>query len=323
MWRRCILLLICITMSVCLLTACRNLTNQEEIKLEGEGPVKLLIIGNSHSIDAFYLLYQVFQDQMPDTELVLGVLHYRGCSISKHLAFAQNEKPYYTYLRNTNGQWEVLEDMDMRSVLQDQQWNKIMFQAAKTDLDETLNKADRRQLEDYVSKNLLEPCQYLWHTSWPSPNDEVFFSPAYVCLAPEGYKENLMELYGFDPVNQFAVLTDMAKTHILTDDHYTKAICTGASVMYAHKVLGISQLELWRDYTHLSDFGRLMVAYSLYAQLTGNQIRQVGVETIPTEMRHLQYQYLGDLKITPQMQQIIVQGANHSLEDPWTVPTGK
>jgi len=56
-------------------------------------------------------------------------------------------------------------------------------------------------LEGFVEQYLQKPCRYWWHTSWPSPNDEIFFSPAYVSQAPEGYKENLMELYGFDPVN--------------------------------------------------------------------------------------------------------------------------
>ncbi len=313
-----ILLLMCVFALICALPSCAGLAGQKEGEQE---PMRLLIIGNSHSIDAFYLLQKAFQDQMPEQELVLGVVYYGGCSISLHVMFAQHEKDAYTYLRNTDGQWENLENRTLKSIIEDQPWDMVMLQAAKTDMDDTLNEPGRRELEGFVEQYLQKPCRYWWHTSWPSPNDEIFFSPAYVSQAPEGYKENLMELYGFDPVNQFAVLTDVAKTHILTDDHYAGAVCTGAAIMYAHTVLGVDQLELWRDYTHLSDLGRLTVAYSMYAQLTGNPIQQVGIDTIPVEFRAFQYQYLGDMAVTEQIKDIVRQAANHSLEDPWNVPT--
>lgn len=283
--------------------------------------MKVLIIGNSHSIDAFYLLHKVFKDQMPEQKILLGVVHYGGCSISKHVLFSQRDENAYTYLRNAGGSWETFEYQTMQAILQDQSWDKVIFQAAKTDLDETLNETGRRELERYVTQQLGESYEKWWHTSWPSPNEEIFFSPAYVSIAPEGYKENLLALYGFDPSNQFRVLTDMAKQHILTDAHYTGAVCTGAAVMYAHNVLNRPQLELWRDYTHLSDFGRLLAAYSLYAQMMGKEITRVGIDTVPVEMRSLQYQHLGDMKVTDQMKEIIIEAVNACRADPWSVPT--
>ena len=283
--------------------------------------MRVLIIGNSHSVDAFYMLQEVFAEQMPEQEIVLGVVFYGGCSISKHLLFAQHNEPAYTYLRDMGGKRESFEYQTMRAILEDQPWDKVFFQAAKTDLDDTLNEADRRELEAYVETVLGRSYEKWWHTSWPSPNEEIFFSPAYTTLAPEGYRENLIALYGFDPSNQFAVLTAMARQHILTDENYTGAVCTGTAIMYAHNVLERPQLELWRDYTHLSDFGRLIAAYSMYTQLTGQPIETVGIDTIPTERRSLQYQHLGDMTVTEEMKQIIIQSVNYALEDPWSVPT--
>ena len=307
-----IALVLCAALLLCALPSCAM--------LKGEEPMKVLIIGNSHSIDAFYLLQKVFEDQMPEQKIVLGVVHYAGCSISKHLLFSQREEAVYTYLRDDNGKRDSFDHQTMADILKDQAWDKVIFQAAKTDLDDTLNESARRQLEDYVEQQLGKSYEKWWHTSWPSPNEEIFFSPAYVSIAPDGYKENLMALYGFDPSNQFRVLTDKAKTHILTDSNYTGAVCTGAAVMYAHNVLERPQLELWRDYTHLSDFGRLLAAYSLYAQLMGKEITQVGIDTIPEEKRSLQYQHLGDMTVTQEMKDIIIEATNHSLNDPWSVP---
>lgn len=294
-------------------------TEPTEETTEQLPPINLLIIGNSHSIDAFHFLYQAFLDQQPDREITLGVLYYGSCSISKHVLFALQREAVYKYYKNTDGRWEIKNNMDMVSVLEDHPWDMVMLQAAKTDLDETLNEDSRRELEAFVSKHTSVTPQFLWHTSWPSPNDEAIFSADYINPPPDGYKENLMRLYGFDPINQFTVLTNMAKTHILPDIHYSQAICTGAAVMYAHSELSIPQQEIWRDYTHLSDFGRLIVAYAMYTQLTGNPISTIGLNTIPVQFRHPLFQDLGDLKVTKQMKGSIILSANYALRDPWTV----
>ena len=60
MARRCILLLLCAAM-LCALPGCA----MEE---RGEEPMRVLIIGNSHSVDAFYMLQEVFAEQMPEGE---------------------------------------------------------------------------------------------------------------------------------------------------------------------------------------------------------------------------------------------------------------
>lgn len=309
--KRLLALTVCAALLLCALCACRVPPNTKKEK----DTMKLLIIGNSHSIDAFHFLYDAFQDQLPEQKITLGVLHFSGCAISTHLQFATHNKPMYTYFLNTDGNWVITEENKMSRVLKDQRWDMVMFQAAKSDLDETLNEAGRRGLEEYVRKYTAEDVRFLWHTSWPSPNEEAFF-----LSAPEGYKENLQRLYGFDPVNQFTVLTDMAKKHILPDSHYEKAVCTGAAIMHAHKNLGVPQTQLYRDHTHLSDYGRLTVAYAMYAQLTDNAVKSVGIHLIPAEKRHFMFQESGDLPITEEMKQVIIKAANHSLSDPWSIP---
>ena len=91
--------------------------------------------------------------------------------------------------------------------------------------------------------------------------------------------------------------------------------------MYAHAVLGVPQLELWRDYTHLDDYGRLIAAYTFYAQLTGKEVTQINLDKIPASLRHRYTRSEGDLIITEEMKQVIIGAANAAREDPWTVPT--
>lgn len=282
---------------------------------------KILIIGNSHSIDAFHLLYEVFRAQSPEKQIALGILYYSGCSIARHVAFGTENTPAYRFYYNDSGTWNVTRETTLRASLEAQPWDLVFLQAAKSDLDETLNLADRRTLEGFVEESVPTAHKFAWHTSWPSPNDETFFSPEYEQQPPAGYKDRLIRLYGFNPVTQFTVLTDKAKAHILPDDTYAQKICTGAAVMYAHLTLGVPQIRLWRDYTHLGDYGRLVAAYGFYTQFTGKPITEVRMDTVPVSLRHKRFQALGDLAVTEEMKKVILQAANHALEDPWTVPS--
>ena len=282
--------------------------------------LRILIIGNSHSVDTFQFLAEAFRDQLPEQNIVAASLYYSGCSINMHNSFAANEEPVYRFTMNKNGKVTVMHNVTMQTGLQAQRWDIIMLQGAKSDLDNTLNRTGRRLLEEIVADNVAQPYTLAWHTTWPSPNDETFFSPDWVRQPPEGYKDDLIRLYGFDPITQFGVLTQKAKDNILSDDTYAYKICTGAAIMQAHYVQNIPQLEIWRDYTHLSDYGRLIAAYSMYAQLTGNKITAINMDEIPVAKRHEQFKAEGDLTVTDEMKQAIMEAANHSLDDPWTVP---
>jgi len=46
-----------------------------------------MIIGNSHSVDAFQLLFELFKSQNPEKEMMLGILYYSelmdtGCDLA-------------------------------------------------------------------------------------------------------------------------------------------------------------------------------------------------------------------------------------------------
>ena len=283
--------------------------------------VSVLIIGNSHSIDAFWLLYQAYMDQHPDTKLCVGILHYGGANIDEHVAFGNSGEEKIRYYKNNSGKWDIKYDVTTEFVLTDQPWDIIMMQPAKEDLsDPTLNKDGREALAEIIDRYVDNPHEIMWHISWPSPNDETFFSADYIRQPPQGYKDKLTRLYGFDPVNQFSVMVNMTKDHILDDDLYSKAVCSGASIMHAHLAQGIAQLELWRDYTHLSDYGRLMAAYALVAQITDDPIESVGIDVITVGWRHKQNKDQGDLEITQEMKDAIILAANYALENPWVIP---
>ncbi len=280
--------------------------------------MKMLLIGNSHSLDVFHLLKEVLDAHLPEEQTVLGVLYYQGCSITQHIDFYEKATPVYRYYKNESGSWEILRDCTFETALRDEPWDVVFTQAAKSDLDETMNLAGRRRLKEIVDRYLPRGYVNAWHTSWPSPNDETFFSPTYHRQPPAGYKDRLVELYGFDPIRQFTVLTEMGKKHILTDDAYSLAVCSGGAILFAHLQLKVPQLALWRDYTHLSDYGRIIVAYAMFAQLTGKPVERILVNRIPAPLRFSEQSE--DLILTDAMKEVILRSANHSLAHPWAVP---
>ena len=89
------------------------------------------------------------------------------------------------------------------------------------------------------------------------------------------------------------------------------------------KELKIADKELFRDHTHLSDFGCLLVAYAFYAQYTGKEVTQINLEKIPSYLRHKSTQSLGDMEVTQEMKDAIIKTVKYTLENPWSVPTGK
>lgn len=304
----------------CLLSSCGSALDFEPAQ-DTNDKRNILIIGNSHSIDAYWLLYDAYLDQYPNADLCLGILHYGGGNIDEHVELARKNKKVMRYYKNDNGSWKTEFKVKSKDVLSDEPWDIIMMQPAKEDLaDPTLNQEGRYKLAKIVNRYVKNPHRFVWHISWPSPNDETFFSPEYVRQPPEGYKDKLTRLYGFDPVNQFSVMTEMTKKNILSDPLYSDAVCSGAAIMHAHLVQGMPQLDLWRDYTHLGDYGRLMAAYALVAQICEKPIEHVGVDLIPVNWRHKQNRDQGELVITEEMKEGIIIAANYALESPWVIP---
>lgn len=284
-----------------------------------ETEVKIIIIGNSHSNDTFWLLREAFADQMPDQEMMLGILYYSGCPVSKHVKFTMENKYVYDYHSNKSGVWmTTAANMDIG--LCDQDWDIVVFQGGRGDTEGEYNLQGRRALEQIVNDRVSPPYKSMWQVTWPNPDDPIFFSPEYPVHPPAGYQEYLQATFDHDTFKQFTAMTDKAKAYLVEDKTYEKVICVGAGVMYAHAVLGLPQTALWRDYTHLTDYGRLIAAYSFYTQFTGKKVSEINLNVIPAVLRQKRFRPEGDLIITEEMKRVIIAAANHALEDPWTAP---
>ncbi len=291
----------------------------EATQSEAEAKVlKLLVIGNSHSNDAFWQLYEVFKAQAPEQEVVVGILYYSGCNITQHVQFGKSRARVYDYYRNGSGVWEHLAETDMQYALRDQAWDIILFQPSREN--EEYEKKHRDDLAALVAECVAEPYDLYWHKTWANPNDPELWSDTHDPVPPAGYQDSLQRLFGFDPVNQSNILNEKVKTMVLDDEMFTKFISNNAAIMHAHLVSGVPQVELWRDYTHLTDYGRLIAAYTLYAEIMDDTITEVKVDSIAADLRHRRAKVLGDMEVTDEMRQVIIDAVKYAQEHPWETP---
>lgn len=272
--------------------------------------MKIMILGSSRSVNTFYQLHDVFRDQMPGEDITLGVMYHSGCSMSMHTEFIKTKQSVCDYYHNGTGEWVITKDVFMDVGLQDQDWDVILLQAGRGDLENRMNEPCRIFLKDYVDSKVKHPHQFWWHSTWFNATDPELYDPAKTKIDPAA-------------VDQYAQLkedVDAAKAYVMDDPMFAGRITSGTPMMYALKVLGIPEKELFRDHTHLSDFGCLLVGYAWYAQFTGKPVTQINLESIPAHKRHKSYQHLGDMHITPQMKRQIIKTVDYILNNPWTIP---
>ncbi|MBQ9838449.1 MAG: DUF4886 domain-containing protein [Oscillospiraceae bacterium] len=280
---------------------------------EEANALRLMIIGSSRSVNTFYHLYSVFKDQMPDQEITLGIMYYSGGSMSMHADFIRNNEAVVTYYRNhnNNGLWQLIYDSTTQSGIMDQKWDMVMLQAGNGDTANNMNLEDRQFITGCVDTWLKDqPHEFWWHTTWFNSTDPALYVNANTSLKP-------------DTINQVKQLTDgieAAKKYVMDDPMFDGRICSGTPLMYALKVLGVPETELYRDHTHLSDYGSLLVGYAWYVQYTGKPVTEINLDVIPAAMRVEQYRHLGDLVVTEEMKQAILKTCQYTYENPWTVP---
>jgi len=282
--------------------------------------MKIFTIGNSHSYDATQLLYEVYKAQAPEQEIVVGTMYYNGCSIEKHVKFALNNEPVYEYSVNSNGTWQRTKGVTLEAGIRAEDWDMVVIQEVSGCDEGKFTNDNRKILVDYVNQHLSHPHTFLWNMDIVAPNDEAFYAPDYDPQPPVHFKEKMRLLNNNNPVTALRGSQQNVIKYILPDATYTNYLPTGTAVMYAHLVDGWKQTELYRDYVHVSDLGRLIASYMWYAQLTGKPLTEVKVDTIEASLRHRRAIKLGDMVVTPRMKQTIIDAVNYSLENPWKVP---
>lgn len=91
------------------------------------------------------------------------------------------------------------------------------------------------------------------------------------------------------------------------------------AIQYAIEWMGMHEQDMYRDYTHVSDLGRLTVAYLWYAKLTGKTSIEAPKYTLVSQTLENSRQPLGYAKDYSQYSDVIKNSVNFALADHYGV----
>ena len=342
--KRILALILTFVMLFGILAGCQSAPNGGETTLaETQGPtqspeeqevLKVLLIGNSHGGCALTFLPEVFQKEAPDQKVVIARLYYSGCQMYQHADFIKNSKPEYEYHKYVDGHWQMTGSATVKMALMDEQWDIVSLQQMNWNIgDESQYVAeDFMTVINHVYENLKVKPKLYFHAPWSNPDDPSYWVNDW--FKTNGWEDNHKRLFpGADGQYDQRVMynTQMKmvqkylvdSTAFLGENYFDTIVTTGTPIQYALDVKGLTCQQLYRDYTHLGDFGALMSSYYWYGKLMGlSSIDAVHVDEIPRNLHIEQSQYpsIGDLSITQEMKDVLLECVNWALANPYEVP---
>lgn len=91
------------------------------------------------------------------------------------------------------------------------------------------------------------------------------------------------------------------------------------AIQYAIEWMGMEEQDMYRDYTHISDLGRITIAYLFYAKLTGKTSIDAPKYTLVSQTLENSRQPLGYAKDYSIYSDVIQASVNFALADPYGV----
>lgn len=332
-----------------------NISNIRSHKID-DNSLNILVIGNSHGLDATRMLYHVFQAES-DQDVIIANLYYSGCRIDQHASYLANNEPKYAYHKNggaddSNGdEWTIQTGVTALTALQDEQWDIVVMQQMNNyaGMENWYNKAQFQFIMDYVKANQITTPQFAWHMTWANPdnyelylNDDAAYGQEYIThvVGNNASWRNTHERNfagaddKYDQDILYQKIIDCTKKYVLTSDYMgedTMVLPSATAIQYALELCEDNHAMLYRDYTHLTNFGRLITAYLWYAKLTGTEeLADIEIGegyTLPAHLESTRQDSLhypnvnhGDpIPVSLEMENTLKTAVNWALAHPYTV----
>ena len=313
-----------------------NIPNIKKALSEEDQVLRILSIGQSHSQDAIWLLQEVLQAERPDDQFYIAEC-IRSVTMVDHVQNAKTDNPIYTYYVNTSGAWvEENSAATIRQALKAQRWDMVIINEScrYLGLESTMKKGYVHEMAQFVHDQIGYDFQLMYNWHWTIPVSQVFYMEGFEPAASSGFWSNYQRDYQANREVHYNAMKAMVEKYIETDELIDGIFYTGTTIQYATEVLGMPEAELsgentpklhqqltdrsmYRDYIHLSDYGRLFAAYQEYAQIYGlDHIEEVNVDVIEAHLRQWRWVPEGDVPLTQEMKDAIIESVNYTLQHP-------
>ena len=285
--------------------------------------LRVLAVGNSHTVDATSMLAEIFAAEKPEQQVMVGALYKSGCKVFEHVNYAAENSQSYTYYKNEDGTWSPSLNLapgtnTFKDALQDQPWDVVVLHEMNTTgiLEATYKNSNLQTHINNINANSLAKPTLLWNLSWANPTGEAFLAQGDGVYSK--WSSNYAAESNTDYATMFSQLVSNAQNYVMPNENISDMIPTGTAICYARNTMGLTDNDLYRDYTHMSDLGRLISGYVWYATITGqDSISDVKVNYIPKGL--CKQNTSAGFTVTEEMKQIVIQAVNFALANPETV----
>lgn len=308
-------------------------------EVEEEETMKILSIGQSHSQDSVWLVQEVLQTEMPEGKFFIAEC-LKSVTMVDHLSNAKSDAPVYEYCTNTSGEWVWNEDYTIRQCLQEQKWDIVIINESSRylGLEATMQKGYVSDMAKWVRSIVGNEPKLMYNWTWTTPISQTFYDENFKPQPSSTFWSNYERDYNANRETHYNMMLEMLEKYVEPIEEIDGILYSATPIQYATEVLKIPEAEvtsddptdlpysladysMYRDYIHLSDYGRLFIAYLWYAQIYGlEEITEVNVDVIEAHLRQWRWISQGDVTLTQQMKDWIIESVNYALENPKTMP---
>ena len=327
-------------------------TEPDAPKVEDDGVTKILLIGHSLGVDSIFMFPDVCRNEGME-DMVIGFLYHSGCLVAQHVNYARANAPQYAYYEydmskqdewlraDCNGNFTpcqagaandiYIEDGSIAQTLEfgikRHDWDKVILQAGtgesagrqtsnyyKNEPGKTLPDFIQ-ELRDYVLANDIEPGsvpKFSWNMVWSSPKDPAVRSDS----------TNLTLNLEFDgsEYNYYLVMAKTLKEVVEPNFEWEYVFPNGTTIQNL-KSTKLANAEIYRDYAHVTDFGRLAAAYTWYCVLTDTAIEDCKIPPMNHKvlLDKLARNTGKDMELTEEYRAILIEAVGNAIKNPYDI----
>ena len=347
-------LLLAAIMCLSLMTACGGTTESEPTepetpKVEDDGIMKILLIGHSLGNDSSFMFPDVVKNEGGFDKLVVGVLYHSGCRVGQHVDYARQDAAQYAYYEydisvqdewlraDCNGNFTpyvpgsandiYIDDGTIAQTLKfgisRHDWDLVITQGGLFESAEIKDsyfaarqldlKADTQELLDYVLANDIEPAsvpQFAWNMIWSTPADPAVRTDS---------TNQLLALYcGSDDHELYLQQTQVFQKTLESSFDWAYIFPNGTAIENL-KGTKLADNQIFRDYAHVTDFGRLVAAYTWYCTLTGTDIKDCKIPAMNPKvlLDNMSRNSGTPMELTEEQKAILVEAVGNAIASPY------
>ena len=291
-------------------------------EVEEKKVLKILTLGHSLALDAGHMLNLICNAQgMGDYEEVdIATLYYDGCTLIQHVNFLQNASEvydlYYSSTKDPSAPPVNKGKISIQAALAMDYWDVIVMQDGVFKVSDSASYTDgRRQiLQNFINQNKLNAnARLMWNMTWVPPTDTTLMDK--YPRTPNVYYTNY-EAFNNSRTEMYNAVVGNVSTYIAADTAFS-AIIPCATAFEDALSGDLEETDIYRDYVHATDFGRVIASYTWYCRLMGiDSLDSIRLSAIPAAFLN-STPGTDDVTLTLIQKAVIRESVNNALAHPF------